>query len=311
MKKESLKHNTKVLISGGSGLIGMHLTSLLLSEGINVAHLSRQNNHFGRVRVYRWDPDNQVLDPVILQDVDYIIHLAGANIGEKRWTSKRKREIVDSRASSTGLLYKTVAENNIRLKAFITASAIGYYGSITSERIFSEEDPPADDFTGNTCRMWEEMADKFIDLGIRTVKIRTAVVLDKSDSVLSRLLRPARFGIYPLLGNGRQYMPWIHISDLCNIYLNAIRKESMHGTYNAVAPQHVTQKEFMKTLAGVMNRPFFHPPVPSFLLKLMLGELSGVIVNGNRISSVKIINEGVKYTFADLHDALDDLVNAR
>jgi uncharacterized protein (TIGR01777 family) len=298
-----------VLITGGSGLVGRYLTSLLLSEGYRVSHLSRKANHFGRVRVHRWDIEKGILDPAVLEGVDYIIHLSGANIGEKRWTKDRKREIADSRVLSTRLLYEAALSSGCRLKAFISASATGYYGSITSTRLFSEVEPPATDFLGDVCRKWEEQADLFGSISSRVVKVRTAVVLEKSDSALSKYLHPAKFGIFPVLGSGRQYMPWIHISDLCRIYLKAVMDNKMSGAYNAVAPSHNDQRSFMKTLASVLDKTFFAPPVPAFLLNIFMGEMSAVVLKGSRISSDKIISAGYNFQYPDLLSALQNAIS--
>lgn len=292
-------------------MIGRHLTSRLLAEGYNVCHLSRKQDQFGRVRVFRWDPGEHILDPVILDGVDYIFHLAGANIGQKRWTANRKHEIIASRVDSARLLYKTVIENNIGIKAFVSSSATGYYGAVTSEHIFTEEDPPADDFLGTTCRLWEEAADLFEKSGIRTVKIRTSMVLEKSDSALTKLMAPAKYGVFPVMGNGRQYMPWIHISDLCNIFLNALKNDKMRGAYNAVSPQQITLREFMKILASTMDKKGIHLPVPSFLLKTALGEMADILLKGSRISFRKTMETGYRFIFDNLHDALTDLVNGQ
>lgn len=300
---------SSVLITGGSGLVGRYLTSALLNKGCKVSHLSRKANQFGKVRVFRWDPEKGILDPIALEGVDYIIHLAGANIGEKRWSKSRKDEIVRSRVESSELLYDVVKKNNIQLKAYISASAVGYYGSVTNEKIFKEEDTAATDFLGNTCRLWEEGADLFASSGIRTVKIRTAVVLEKSDSALSKIMMPARFGFLVQTGNGRQFMPWIHIADLCNIYLKAIEDQQMNGAYNAVSPQHATHKEFIKTLAKVMGKPVFPVAVPGFILRVVLGEMSDVVLKGSRVSSDKIENAGYVFSFGNLHDALKDAVS--
>ena len=299
-----------VIITGGSGLVGRYLTSVLLAEGYKVCHLSRKQDQFGRVRVYRWDPVRQIIDPVVLEGIDYIIHLAGANIGEKRWTKKRREEIIKSRVDSSGLIYRTIAENKIPLKAYISASGISYYGAVTSDKIFVEDDPPATDFLGNTCRLWEESADQLKNLGIRTVKIRTAVVLEKNDGALARLFLPARLGIFPMVGGGHQYMPWIHINDMCNIYLKAIEDEKMEGAYNAVAPHHVTFNDFMKTLSQVLKKSYFHPPVPAFVLRTVMGEMSDVILKGSRISPEKIIKAGYRFAFDNLQDALRDIISS-
>jgi len=304
----NLRKNLSLLITGGSGLVGKYLTSTLLAQGYKVSHLSRKTNQFGKVRVFRWDPEKKIIDPVVFEGVDFIIHLAGANIGDKRWTTKRKEEIIRSRVESALLLHKVIKDNRMPLKAFISASAVGYYGSVTSDKIFNEDDGPATDFLGTTCRQWEEAADLFINEGIRTVKIRTAVVLEKSDSALSKLMKPANFGFLIQTGNGRQYMPWIHINDLCNIFLKAIEDSGMNGAYNAVSPQNVTHKDFMKTLAGIMNRPVFPVPVPAFILRAALGEMSDVILKGSRVSSKKIENTGYHFLYSNLEDALKNVI---
>jgi len=297
-----------VLITGGKGLIGKYLTSLLLQEGYKVSHLSRETKGFGKIRVFRWDPAKGYLNPEAFEGIDYLVHLAGANIGEKRWTNKRKEEILNSRIKSAGLLFRTISENRISLKAFISASATGYYGSVTSDRIFSEDDPPGKDFLGSTCRLWEECADLFEGLGIRTVKLRTAIVLEKRDSALTKLMTSAKYGIVVRLGNGKQYFPWIHINDLCNIFLKAITDRNMSGVYNAVAPEHINHNDFVKTMARVMHRPVFIPAAPAWILRAAMGEMSDIVLKGSRISSEKIINAGYCFRFDKLDSALENII---
>jgi hypothetical protein len=304
MEKDLFTNQQKVLISGGSGLIGRYLTSMLLSEGFEVRHLSRNTNQFGKVRVFRWDPEKGILDPLVFEGVDYIVNLAGANIGEKRWTRNRKNEIINSRFDSAKLMHKVITENNIPIKSFISASATGYYGSISSDKIFTENDKPGDDFLGTVCRKWEEAADLFSSSGTRVVKIRTGVVMEKSDSALAKMLMPAKLGFLVQTGNGRQYMPWIHITDICNIYLKAIRDDNMTGSYNAVSPQHVTHKEFIRTLAQVMGKPVFPLPVPGIILKVALGEMSDVVLKGSRVSSEKITDSGFLFRYKNIEEAL-------
>ncbi len=308
MPGPSLNIKAKILITGGSGLVGRLLTSLLLAEGYSVSHLSRGQDKFGRVRVHRWDPEKGILDPAVLDGIDYIIHLAGANIGKKRWSEKRRKKIVSSRVDSLSLLHRIVVENNIPLKALISASAAGYYGSATTEKIFTEKDPPGADFLASTCRQWEEAADAFGKSGIRTVKIRSAVVLDQNDSALRRLMMPAKFGFIVRLGNGRQYMPWIHISDLCGIYLKAVEDQDLSGAFNAVSPQHVTHCEFINTLSLIIKKPVFPVNVPSFILSSVLGEMSSVVLRGSRISSERISETGFKFAYGNLNDALAALL---
>lgn len=297
-----------VLITGGSGLIGTHLTSLLTASGIKVRHLSRSANQKVDVKVFEWNPGKKEIDRNALDGVDFIIHLAGENIGEKRWTERRKKEILQSRIDSGVLLFDTVQSMGINLKGFISASASGIYGSETSQKIFNESDPPADDFLGSVCKSWEEAADLFNKAGIRTVKIRTGIVLEKNDSALSKLMMPGKIGFLVQTGHGDQYMPWIHITDLCNIYLKAIEDSAMTGPYNAVAPRHVTHEEFIKTLAQVMGLRVFPVSVPGLFLKAVLGEMSDVILKGSRISSEKITSAGYRFSYSSLKEALENIL---
>jgi uncharacterized protein len=301
---EKILKKSSVLITGGSGLIGRYLTSLLLHEGYNVSHLSRKAGYFDKVKVFQWDPERKIIDPDLFEGIDYVVHLAGANIGEKRWTKKRKEEIIGSRVDSVRFLYETITENRIKLLAFISASAVGYYGLKTSNKIFIEEDLPSTDFIGTTCWLWEETADLFINISNRVVKIRTAVVIEKEDSALSKLMKPGKFGFLVQTGNGLQYMPWIHINDLCSIYLKAIEDSTIIGAYNAVSPQHVTHKNFIGTLSKVMQKPIFPIAVPAFILKIILGEMSDIILNGSRVSSEKLQKTGYWFIFSNLEDAL-------
>jgi uncharacterized protein len=297
-----------VLITGGSGLVGRNLTSLLLSKGYKEGHLSRTGISQPGVNVFKWDPRKKEIDYNALSGIQYLVHLAGANIGEKRWTETRKGEIIKSRVDSAKLLFERIKDNPGDLKAFISASAIGYYGSVTSEKIYTEDDPPGTDFLGNTCRLWEDAADLFDGIGIRTVKIRTGVVLEKTDSALSKMMAPAKFGFLVRTGNGRQYMPWIHIKDLCNIYLKAIKDDTMNGVFNAVAPQHITHNEFIGILAKAMNKIVFPVNVPSFVLKAALGEMSEVVLKGSRVSAEKISNAGYEFVYPEAKWALENIL---
>ena len=300
-----------VLITGGTGLIGRHLTSLLLRNGYNVSVLSRNEIPDDKVRFFRWDPEKQTIDSHAVDYVDYIVHLAGANLGEKRWTSARKKEIIKSRTDSAKLLYGVIKDKGIRLKAFISASGISCYGTETSEKIFTEDDPPGNDFLSDVCRQWEEAASLFEASGVRTVKIRTAVVLEKTDSALAQLMGPAKFGFLVQTGSGDQYMPWIHIDDLCEVYLKMIKDHTMSGVFNAAAPDFVNHRNFMKTLSDVMKKPVFPVPAPAFALKAVFGEMSGIILKGSRVSSEKLISAGYKFRFEHLDDALRDIITGQ
>jgi uncharacterized protein (TIGR01777 family) len=297
-----------VLITGGTGLIGTHLAKKLEERGYKVTLLSRKKDLDNYSQVYSWDPEKNLIDTEALVSADYIIHLAGAGIGDKRWTKRRKQLIIDSRVMTGNLIFNKVKETGIKLKAFISASGISYYGSITSEKIFRETDPPGEDFLANVCLQWEQMADRFEESGIRRVKIRTGIVLAENGGALQRMITPVKFGIGSALGQGNQYIPWIHIEDLCNIYIRAIEDSEMSGAYNATSPHHITNRDFVRSLARVLNKPFFAPPVPAIIMKLLFGEMSEILLNGSRISSEKLTKSGYSFAFPDLGNALKDIL---
>jgi uncharacterized protein (TIGR01777 family) len=294
----------KVLLTGGTGLIGQRLCRVLEDRGYEVAILSRRQGNGLTTRVYSWNPGRLEIDEEAVNSCDFIIHLAGVNIGGKRWTRARKQQILDSRVIPADLIHKTLDLRNSRLKAFISASAIGYYGARTTGDICRETDPPASDFLGETCRKWEQAADRFDGTGIRTVKIRTGVVLADKGGALKKMDWLFRIGVGSAIGSGRQYMPWIHIDDLCQIYIMAMEQEEMHGAYNAVAPEHVTNRTFSKELARVLRRPFWFPRIPAVIMKLFFGEKSVILLTGNRVASEKISDAGYVFLYPRLTDAL-------
>lgn len=301
------EEKTTVLITGGSGMIGKYLTSALLSAGYNVSHLSRDRRQYGNIPVFSWDPAKGILDPASLKGIGHIIHLAGAGIGKKRWTRKRKEQILRSRTDAIRLLHRIISENRIKIQTFISASGVSYYGTVTTEKIFTENDPPAGDFLGNVCREWEEAADLFAKDGIRTVKIRTAVVLDRDNIAVRRMLMPVKLGFLGLAGSGKQYMPWIHPEDLISIYIKALDDRRMSGVYNAASPHHVKHKEFMKMLSGVIKKPLLPIPAPAPVLKTVYGEMADLILKGSRVSPEKIQNTGYRFKFDTLQKALEDV----
>lgn len=296
----------RVVITGGTGLIGSHLSELLSAEGFEVVHLTRTVRPGGKYKSYRWDPQNGYCDPEAIEEGDAIIHLAGANIGGKLWSKTRKREIISSRTETAGLLFSVSAGRGIRPSAFITASGVNFYGSKTTQNIYSESDPPADDFLGETCRLWEAAADPFAAAGIRVVKVRTAVVLASSGSALSKMTFPATAGLVVRFGPGSQYFPWIHIDDLCRIYLRAVTDSAMAGPFNAATPDHITHDMLMREVARQKRLPVFLPHVPAWLLKATMGEMSVVLTGGSRISSKRLSDSGFEFKFADIASALRD-----
>jgi len=296
-----------ILITGGTGLIGMHLGLRLQEKGYKVALLSRSARSGALFPVYHWNPDKGEVDSLALEQADCIIHLAGSNIGAKRWTPKRKQQILDSRVQSGSVLFDAIERGKRKPAAFLTASATGYYGALTSDRVFYESAMAHDDFLGQTCLRWEESADQFMNLGIRTVKIRAGIVLSRQVGALSRLSLPIRLGVGAPIGTGRQYMPWIHMEDLCGIFIHALENPQLKGAYNAVAPEHSTNREFTARVARELRRPLWFPRIPAWFMKLLFGEMSVMLLEGSRVSSEKIREAGYEFQFPELTPALKQL----
>ena len=291
-------------------MIGRRLSELLIEKGYEVIWLSRERYIKADIPRYRWNLLTGDIDDDSLEEADVIIHLAGVGIAEGKWTEARKRMIVGSRVRSAQLLLDKLKSMDTKVDAFITASAVGYYGSVTTDKIFTEEDEyDATDFLGVTCHNWEEQAKQFTtDFGVRSVSIRTGVVLSKSSELIKKAVLPTRFWLAAPLGKGSQYINWIHIDDLCQIYIKAIEDESMQGAYNAVAPEDNTNAQFMKTIADLLHKPMFMPRIPEFVFKLFLGEASQIILEGSRISSQKIQDAGYDFKYTTLHQALKDIL---
>ncbi|MBP6424984.1 MAG: TIGR01777 family oxidoreductase, partial [Flavobacterium sp.] len=243
-----------VVLTGGTGFIGKKLTRLLLENGFSVSVLSRsvKENSEG-ISYYKWDVDAGTIDEQAILNADYVIHLAGENIGAKRWTVNRKKAILDSREKSTQLLFSCLHKHNKQLKAFVSASGVGIYGAITDEVICSETTPAASDFLGTVCQKWEAATHPIRDLGIRTVQIRTGLVLGKGDGVLQQLIPLFKYKLGSAIGSGKQYMPWIHIDDLCRIYLASMLNSEMQGPYNAAINDSTNNTIFSSALAKVFG----------------------------------------------------------
>ena len=293
----------KVLITGGTGLIGKRLSFLLASRGYEVRILSRSNSLKNNYKTFLWNVTEQYINDSAFEGLNHIIHLAGAGIADKRWSEKRKKEIIDSRVASTNLLYNTVKRLEIPLSSFISASATGFYGAVTSETIFKEIDKPAKDFLGKVCSLWERSIFQFKEIKIRTVALRTGIVLSKDGGALKKMKTP----VITALGNGKQYMPWIHIDDLCELYIKAIEDEQFKGAFNAVSSEHISNLSFSKKISKIFNHPFLAIGAPSFILQIVFGEMSTIILNGSRISANKIKQAGFKFKFENLEKALKNL----
>lgn len=305
---------TTVLITGGTGMIGSTLTEALLEKNYKIIILSRQDSKqpaTGNVSYAQWNIITQTIDAAAIAKADYIIHLAGAGIADKRWTKKRKQEIRDSRIKGGELLLKTLEEIPNKVKAIISASAIGWYGedpTIPNPERFTEADPAANDFLGTTCLQWEESLEPIIKQGKRLVKIRTGIVLSKEGGALKEFEKPLRLGVATILGTGKQMMSWIHIDDLVRLYITAIESDDMRGAYNAVSPTPVSNKEFTLQLARAKKGNFFIPVhIPSFILKIVLGEMSREVLKSATVSCDKIHYSGFTFLYPTIDAALKNL----
>jgi uncharacterized protein len=313
-----------VLITGGTGLIGTALSQLLLNNGYNVIILSRNPQEtaashelkFGRTifrssgNIYyaKWNLKEKKIDISALREADYIVHLAGAGVAEKRWSVRRKKEILESRILSSALLVKALKENQNKVKAVISASAIGWYGP-DQGKVFQESDPAAGDFLGQTCLQWEQSIEPVTSLGKRLVKLRAGVVLSNEGGALKEFKKPIRLGLAAILGDGKQMTSWVHIDDLCRTFLEAIENQTMHGVYNVVAPTPVDHKTLTLALARQMKGSrYIQVNIPEWLLRIMFGEMSIEILKSATVSCEKIRQTGFQFAFPTTEAAMSDLI---
>jgi len=308
----------RVLITGGTGLVGTAVKNLLLQKGYEVVLLTRST--VSKEGYAHWDINAGSIDATAIAGADYIIHLAGAGVADKRWSVARKQEILDSRTKSSALLVKALQETPNKVKAVISASAIGWYGpdnnngdnnNITSQG-FVETDPSYPDFLGTTCAAWEAsiapVTANTNGLQKRLVCLRTGIVLSKQGGALKEFLKPLAVRMAAVLGNGKQMISWIDVRDLAKMFVYAIEHENLSGSYNAVAPSPVSNKTLTKTLASVLYGKFYITTyVPSFVLKIMLGEMSIEVLKSTTVSAQKIQDAGFVFDYPEITKSLSSL----
>lgn len=302
-----------ILITGGTGLVGKALTKYLVSKGYQVIILTRfleKRISQQGVEYALWNVKKQTIDLAALQKADYIVHLAGAGVVDKKWTSAYKKEILESRTHSSKLLVNTLKENSHSIKAIVSSSAIGWYGEDkTPGFAFTENDPADEGFLGQTSRLWEQSIEEAESLGIRVCKLRTGIVLSNEGGALPEFKKPIELGVGAILGSGKQIISWIHIDDLCRLFLYALENQEMHGSYNAVAPYPASNKTLTIQLARLMKGNFYIPMhVPAFMLKVILGTRSIEVLKSTTVSCSKIKNEGFNFLYPTLEAALQELI---
>lgn len=277
---------------------------MLLQQGHEVSHLGRSKKT-GKIPSFMWDVNRGVMDEEALIGVDAVIHLAGAGVADQRWTEKRKNEILESRIKSTALLARSL-EKNKSVQAVVSASAIGYYGFELSDNVFTEESKPGNDFLASVVKSWEEEVNKIRDK--RVVKLRIGIVLSEKGGALQEMMKPIRWGVGAPLGTGKQYMSWIHLDDLCSMFMKAVEDKTMHGVYNATGPDAVTNNELTTAIAKTLHKSLWLPAIPAFFLNILIGEMADIVVNGSIVSSNKIQQSGFKFQFPTLEGSLTNLL---
>ena len=284
-------------------MVGRAVHKALAAEGHEVRILTRNPKKPGE---FAWNPAKGSIDPAALLGVDGIIHLAGASVSE-RWTDSHKKAIMESRVQGAETLYRAVAAMVVRPEVVISASAVGIYPN-SYDRVYTERDGGAAGFLGDVVRAWEAQADRFEALGLRVAKLRIGIVLGQGGGVLATLLPLFRLGLGSALGSGRHWMPWIHVDDLAQMCVRLTSDRNLSGVWNGVGPESATNLEFSRTLANVLQKPFWMPAPPAFVLHLVLGEMAQIALMSTHCSAEKWRAVGFSYRYSDLRSALANLV---
>lgn len=294
-----------ILISGGSGSLGQALSRLLSEKGHKVSWLSRSQGK-QKYNAYYWNPDKQEIDMEAVRNNELVIHLAGAGVADKRWSESYKNEIMNSRVQGTRLLVNTINNMPGHIHTFISASASGFYGN-SGDQLVTESSAAGNTFLAKVCQNWEAESE-LLDKSVRRVIVRIGIVLEKSHGALAEMAKPVKLFAGAPLGPGSQYIPWIHIDDLCGIFAFVTENFECEGIYNAVAPDSVTNAELTRYIAKALGRPLFLPNIPAFVLQLVVGPMTETLVNGNNVSAGKILKSGYRFKYQDANEAVHTLL---
>lgn len=302
----------KILITGATGLVGKQLIKTLKKRGYDDLNILTRNTQSAQktfdfpIKAFIWDPTENLIDAEGLKDVDVIIHLAGENIGSKRWDEKRKQEILESRVLSTQLLVQTIQQKKYYPQKFLSSSAVGIYGN-TENNLADTKLTRGNDFLANVCQAWENTLLNADIPNCQKACLRTGMVLAPHGGALKKMLPPFKLGVGGVLGSGKQYMSWIHIQDLVNQFIFLIENPITTEVYNAVSPNPVTNYEFTKTLGDALGRPTIFP-VPAFILKTLFGEMSVILLEGQKVLPKEFLKSDYHFQFPILKEALENVL---
>ena len=295
-----------LLISGASGVLGRELVPLLTTGGHTVYRLVRHKPDPSRNEIF-WDPEQGILNPDDIPEIDGVIHLAGEYIGLYRWTEEKKQRVISSRVKGTELLAGVCGTLRVKPRVFLCASAVGYYGN-RGDELVNESHGPGNDFISDVCHQWEKATQAAVDSGIRTVQLRLGIGITPRGGALEKILDTSPLGYIRRFGNGRQYISWMSYDDMVSAMLHCLVHPSLHGPINIAAPQPATNGELMRTLAKLTGKPLL-VPIPAWILKILYGQMaSEILLSGCRVSTKKLEDSGFTFRHTNLHDALEKLL---
>ncbi|MCH8533429.1 MAG: TIGR01777 family oxidoreductase [Flavobacteriaceae bacterium] len=299
----------KILITGATGMIGGELVDMFHDMGVEINYLTTSKNKIKSDSNYKgfyWNPSQGEIDLNCFKEVTVIVNLVGANVAS-RWTNAYKKEIINSRVESAQTLIKGLRETNHDVEYLISASAIGIYPNSLTKLYEENETDLNNEFIGDVVQKWENAVDEFKEVGLKVAKLRIGLVLSDEGGALEKMKKPIELYAGAPLGSGKQWQSWIHIDDLCNLFIHCIKQQE-EGVFNAVAPNPVNNKELTLAIAKILNKPIFLPNVPAFMLKLMLGEMSTIVLSSQYVSSKKIESTGFEFTYTHVNKALENLL---